>query len=371
MYLTGDCNLRCKHCFVGHDQLSGRPSLTTAQVGAVLNNLRDAGIDTVTFLGGEITAHRADLTQILKTCTELGIRVSINTNLVDVPNLEEILLNSALINIVISVDGVTATSHDRLRGRGSFARTVRNLERLGQHPRVLNKEISIDLTFVLNALNQHEIFDLVAFYKKHKFNKLNFKTLQINDRAEKNRSAIDLTKKELLDRCTAFYFYCVLESGVLLDMHIPPAFGAYLNKILYAPEEFWNYRSCGGTDVYTYIDLYGNNLPCPAMSYEENTRTNIRAPSPNLSAIENPISEIRKRSLFLGFDRSIDTKARNTKMHPCKMCKFSDVCSPCTNAVIRGATEGSVDICAAVLEHADGRLPGFTADMFDSGAVCN
>ncbi len=368
IYLTGDCNLRCKHCFVGHDQLSGRPALSTADVAAVLRNLHDAGTNTVTLLGGEVTSHRGDLPEILAVCDELDLRTSINTNLIDISMLDRILHHRSLFNIVVSVDGVTPASHDKLRGRGSFVRTTRNLERLSQHPRVRNGEILVDLTFVLNAFNQHETFDLVAFYRKYAFNKLNFKTLQFNDRAEQNQSSLGLTSKQLLDRCTAFYFYCVIESQINLDMHIPPAFGLYLERILYAPREFWNFDSCGGTQVYTYVDLYGNNLPCPAMSFEENVDSNISARSPTLNAIDNPISDIRKRSLFLGFDRSVARKHRNARMFPCKTCKFSGECSPCTNAVIRGAAEGVVDICAAVFEHGDTRLPGLCADIFDQAA---
>jgi MoaA/NifB/PqqE/SkfB family radical SAM enzyme len=368
IYLTGDCNLRCKHCFVGHDQLSKRPALQTAEVAEILRNLRNSGTTTVTLLGGEVTSHRADLPEILSVCDELGLRVSINTNLIDVSILGRVLDSSSLFNVVVSVDGITAASHDKLRGRGSFERTTRNLECLGQHRRVQSREILVDLTFVLNALNQHEVFDLVNFYRKYQFNKLNFKTLQFNDRAEDNRSAIGLSSKELLDRCTAFYFYCVIESNINLDMHIPPAFGMYLNKILYAPEEFWNFNSCGGTKVYTYVDLYGNNLPCPAMSFEENVNSNIKASAPALDAAKNPIAEIRKRSLFLGFDRSVAMKYRNQKMFPCKGCKFSNECSPCTNSIIRGAAEGVVDICASVFEHADARIPGFCAEIFNQDA---
>jgi len=178
---------------------------------------------------------------------------------------------------------------------------------------------------------------------------LNFKMLQYSDRALANKSQLCLSDKELLDRCTAFYALCMLEGGMKVDMHIPPAFGYYLNKLLPTPDCLWNFASCGGTGVYTYVDLYGNNLPCPAMSFEENRdHSNLKARLPALSAIANPISEIQSRSLFKGFDKSIAKRHRNRSMHPCNTCVFSDRCSPCTSEVIRSNGHGTVDLCAAV-----------------------
>jgi MoaA/NifB/PqqE/SkfB family radical SAM enzyme len=55
IYLTNECNLRCKHCFVGHDQLRPRAGLSTEDAQAVIANFAASGIKTITLLGGEVT----------------------------------------------------------------------------------------------------------------------------------------------------------------------------------------------------------------------------------------------------------------------------------------------------------------------------
>lgn len=365
IYLTNDCNLRCKHCAVGHDQLRARPTMTTAEVTAVIGNFAAHGVKVVTLLGGEVTTGRTDLAEILAYSRDVGMRVSINTNLTAFDRLEPLLAIGSLFNVVVSLDGLSAATHDRMRGKGSFDKTIRNLGALCAHPRVVEKAVSVDVTFVLSGVNKDDIFALPAFYKRYNLNALNFKTLQYSDRALTNKSQLYLSDKELLDRCTTFYALCMLEGGMKVDMHIPPAFGHYLNRLLPTPEHLWNFASCGGTGVYTYVDLYGNNLPCPAMSYEENRdHSTLKSRLPALSAISNPIADIQSRSLFRGFDRSIARHHRNRNMHPCSMCVYSDRCSPCTSEVIRSNGRGSVDLCAAVLAHGDARVPGIGAELF-------
>ncbi len=331
---------------------------------SVIANFSDSGIDTVTLLGGEVTTERQDLKEILEFCYARGIRASINTNLVDLTALIPLLNIEALTNIVVSVDGMSPDTHDQMRGKGTFEKTMANLRVLRDHQRIRDKTLTLDVTFVLSALNKDDVFSLPKFCKNNSINKLNFKTLQFNDRAVTNKDALRLSDKELLDICTAFYLLCLLEGEIILDMHIPPAFGYYLDKIATTPEYLWNFASCGGTRVYTYVDLYGNNLPCPAMSLEENPASTLRGRSNTLNAIANPIENIHTQNLFLEFNNSLEKRQKNRDMFPCRICVFSDRCSPCTNEIIRGHKEGVVDICAAVLRCGDERIAGITKEVF-------
>ena len=365
IYLTNECNLRCKHCAVGHDQLARRPTLGTADVISVIRNLADHGTKVVTFLGGEVTTERSDLKDILEFCDEAGVAASINTNLTEIDRTLPLLSSDALNNIVVSLDGLTATTHDQMRGKGSFERTIKNLGLLCAHPRVHNKSLTVDATFVLSAVNKDDVLKLPAFYKQYNLNAINFKTVQFSDRALTNKNKLYIPEKELLDICTGFYALCMLEGEIKVDMYIPPAFGYYLNKLVSVPEQLWNFASCGGTGVYTYVDLYGNNLPCPAMSFEENRQgSTIKSRSVTLNAVTNSIHDIQSRSLFRGFDRSIEKRHRNRDMHPCNRCKYSDRCSPCTSEVIRGNKEGVVDICDAILKHGNDRMDGISEEIF-------
>lgn len=365
IYLTNECNLRCKHCAVGHDQLNKRSSLATAEVISVIQNLADHGTKAITLLGGEVTTERQDLEQILEFCSSAGVAVSINTNLTEFERIRPLLTIDSLISVVVSLDGLAAETHNLMRGKGLFERTIANLALLCAHPRVRSRKLIVDVTFVLSAFNKSDVFKLPGLYKQYNLNMINFKTLQYSDRAHANKDKLYLSDKELLDICTGFYLLCMLEGDIRVDMHIPPAFGHYLNKLAAVPERLWNFASCGGTGVYTYVDLYGNNLPCPAMSFEENKeRSTLRSRSTTLNAITNPVREIQNRSVFRGFDHSIQKRHRNRYMHPCNKCVFSETCSPCTSEIIRGQKEGIVDICAAILKHGNERVEGVAQELF-------
>ncbi len=364
IYLTNKCNLRCKHCFVGHDQTSNREQSSTQAVKAMLSNIAANGITAVTLLGGEVLSFRSDIVEILEFCEIIGLCVSINTNLTIHDKLEAILECKALSNIVVSLDGATNISHDKIRGRGSFEKTMAGLELLKNNDRIIDKSILIDLTFVLSSVNKESVYELIKIYKRFNINKLNFMTVAINDRAETNASLLKLDEKELLNVCASFYIFCFLERGILLDMYIPPAFGLYLDKILHAPARLWNYNGCGGTNVYSYVDLYGNNLPCPAMSFEENKNTSNNKIVSSLNLIENSMAAIHQKSLFKGFNLSVKKKSRNALMDPCNKCRFQTECSPCTNEIIRGKVRGTVDICSAIYKYGNDRIPGIVENIF-------
>lgn len=368
VYLTNRCNIRCRHCFVGHDQHRDRAQMTTAEVQRVLSTLVGGGVTGITFLGGEVTTERADLGEILSHCDEIGADVSINTNLVAWGALEACLEHPSLTNIVVSLDGLTAPVHDAVRGKASFAKTHANLVTLLSHGRVVSGSIRVDLTFVLTKRNASQAAELPRFAHALGVKKVNLKLLQYNDRAERHRSSLAVAYADMLDACAAFYFASLMQPGLAFSLYTPPTLGAYFERLGVPASRMVNPTACGGTEVYTYVDLNGNNLPCPAMSLEENAASTLGARSPSLNLIDNDLATVRARSLFQGFDRSVANRRRTTRMWPCRTCRARDRCSPCTNEVIRGAEEGLVEICDAVRTVGDERFPGLAAELFEPDA---
>src|SRR5216683_5649465 len=123
LYATSRCNLRCKHCGVGPDQEKPRPQLETEDLKVVLTRLAASGTQYVTILGGEATVYREDLGAILDHAAAVGIGIAINTNLLVYAPIAGLLDRPALKSLIVSLDGASAETHDRIRGRGTFART--------------------------------------------------------------------------------------------------------------------------------------------------------------------------------------------------------------------------------------------------------
>jgi MoaA/NifB/PqqE/SkfB family radical SAM enzyme len=76
--LTYGCNLRCVHCYnPTHRALPHE--LTTAEVCALLKQIADLGVLTVTFTGGEPSV-RPDIGDILQCARRQGLLIYLMTN---------------------------------------------------------------------------------------------------------------------------------------------------------------------------------------------------------------------------------------------------------------------------------------------------
>jgi MoaA/NifB/PqqE/SkfB family radical SAM enzyme len=129
--IVSKCNLACTHCCVG-DLLRNENAhdLSTQQLMAGLSNAARAGVRQIHFLGGEPTIRR-DFISLLRHARQVGLEVSFNTNGIrqDQKYLDA-LRDVQPTSITISVDGPDAESHDAVRGRGTFAKTVLFIRKL-------------------------------------------------------------------------------------------------------------------------------------------------------------------------------------------------------------------------------------------------
>ena len=142
------CNLRCAFC-----DLYDQPE--RMDVGGRLPSLLDQavaiGTRVVVFTGGEPFLHR-ELFDAVRMAKERGLGTNVTTNGTLVDRRWRQLQASGLDSISLSLDGEEAT-HDALRGRaGTWARTLRSLERLCADGR-----IHTAVYFVVTNRNVHEL----------------------------------------------------------------------------------------------------------------------------------------------------------------------------------------------------------------------
>jgi len=190
VYLTGACNLRCKHCSVGLDQYRPRETLTDADILHVLEKAAARGVSYVTLLGGEPTYTNHDLVAFARKAGEVGVKLSINTNLFFLDKITPLLAETGLGNIVVSLDGATQTSHDAMRGKGSFERTLTNLEALVKLRNERRPDLTVDLTFVLTDLNKADAMTIIDFAVNNQIDKLNINLINPVGRGEKFRGKL-------------------------------------------------------------------------------------------------------------------------------------------------------------------------------------
>src|SRR5690606_11978462 len=129
IYITEECNLRCKHCFVVEGKMPS-PKLTGDEIKSLIAaHLEHHPQALIMFSGGEAMI-REDCLELLEYTALKTDYVSLNTNglLID----EEVAARLAALPVYVqvSLDGADPEVHDFLRGKGTFEKTWRAIERL-------------------------------------------------------------------------------------------------------------------------------------------------------------------------------------------------------------------------------------------------
>ncbi len=182
--ITNACNLRCTHCYT----TSGKPEkneLSHDELRDIIDTLEPHTGKKLAVSGGEPTV-RKDLYPLLEyAAIERGLSVDLYTNAMlftdkDIEVLQG-LANRAPhpFSIQISLEGGTSESHDLVRGKGAFDKTVEIIEKLCSHG--LSRHI---ILFVcLSKNNVHEIPKMYQFARSRKLGMFKLSQWQKQGRA--------------------------------------------------------------------------------------------------------------------------------------------------------------------------------------------
>lgn len=162
-HLTERCNLRCSHCYQtgrSPEELGTDEALDLIDEAREMFESWSAEYDLdlkpgFTVTGGE-PLRRKDLIPILRAIREKGFDVSLLTNgtLVDQATAAS-LADLGVTSAQVSIEGPEAI-HDSIRGRGSFAASVRGVRYL------VDCGIPVTLNATLSTLNASVLKDLVT-----------------------------------------------------------------------------------------------------------------------------------------------------------------------------------------------------------------
>ena len=151
LQLTHRCNLRCAHCYLGDN--AEAPSLSLADAVRITREFAAMGGLRLLISGGEPLLY-GELESYLRQISGLPIRrvlftngTLINAENTKIPDVHE---------IQFSLDGWT-DSHDRLRGKGAFARTMEGVR--------IARDFGMPISFatMIHQYNQHEFDRMAAF----------------------------------------------------------------------------------------------------------------------------------------------------------------------------------------------------------------
>lgn len=133
-YLTEGCNLKCRHCWLAPAYQSGSkryPMLPIELMKQILLQANPLGISGVKLTGGEPLMH-PEIGSILSFLREQKLRLVMETNgVLLTPALAEAIALAPSPFVSVSLDGVSAETHDAIRGvAGSFEKTIQGITHL-------------------------------------------------------------------------------------------------------------------------------------------------------------------------------------------------------------------------------------------------
>ena len=142
-YLTEECNLRCRHCWISPKYQGGGNNfyLDLDLFRAIIEQAKPLGLSGVKLTGGEPLLH-PQIRKILDLLQTEGLDLNMETNgVLCTPALARDLVACKNPLIAVSLDGSDARTHEWIRGvEGCFEAAlsgVRNLVKAGHKPQVI------------------------------------------------------------------------------------------------------------------------------------------------------------------------------------------------------------------------------------------
>jgi heme d1 biosynthesis radical SAM protein NirJ len=175
------CNLTCKHCYSISGDVDFPGELTTAQVDAVLDDLKAFRVPALILSGGE-PLMRSDIFTITAQAKRHGFYLGLSTNgtLIDAAMADRIAA-AGYDYVGVSLDGIGAT-HDRFRRKaGAFDAALAGLRQLR------DRNVKVGVRFTMTDDNAAELPALLELIEREEFPKFYLSHLVYAGRGNKNR----------------------------------------------------------------------------------------------------------------------------------------------------------------------------------------
>lgn len=366
--ITGECNLKCKHCQASMFLNKSSESLSTQKWKCIITELAKSGCITIGFLGGEPLL-RKDIFEIMSHARSLGIKVTLTTNGILLTEKTISKLIELKCSVFISLDGHNPDTHNFIRGKGSFERTLRNLKKFRAKLNNENNNL-LGISYVVcksNISYHEEIFELCANLEIHS---LSIAIVHNTGRAAENWQQIQVTELEVIDYADKVSFFIDLYKDRIdlrLDM-FPPAYRDFISNkhSIKIPQDILSDNS-GVKECYIQHD--GRVFPSqPLSEMIPNLLKNAANQGFSFrynSLINLSFEEIWNGSEFINYRNFILSRTYVEQLTPCNQCSFRyNYCQPSAAHYLKG--EENIHILCT---HAHGAIKQSTP--LESDALLN
>lgn len=190
--ITNRCNLRCPHCFVSSGEATAE-EMTTEDIKRVIDDLQRLKVFEVTFTGGEPLL-REDFFELAQYANEKNIAVCLYTNgILCTDDVIEKLTQLKLTNIQVSVDGITAEMHEKIRGKGTFETVIAHIKKM------VAAGLNVHLAATINQYNYPWRKEFIDFAIELGVKAVNASEVLLLGRAAENEDSLALTADQVAD----------------------------------------------------------------------------------------------------------------------------------------------------------------------------
>jgi radical SAM protein with 4Fe4S-binding SPASM domain len=305
LHLTNRCNLACVHCYTGNSLECPTKDLPAPLLFRMLAELTDHGGTSVTLSGGEPLLH-PNIKEILRRAgTRLDINMLTNGTLIDREWAE--FLSDIGVYVQISVDGSCEQIHDRIRGKGSFKKTIDGLNYLQR------SGLGDRLNFSTTVMNQNldDLIKIITLARRLGVPLVRFLPLRRKGTAQSTWQTVGsgLSTKEY----ARFYDDTHrLHATVGTEIEISCGLSGFLLKMPKdsGKDDIWCPVGCR-----VVVDFNGDAYPCVLMMEDEFRLGNV---------FHNSLEEIIQSDAMAGVCRVLVERRR--KIEKCAGCTWRNLC---------------------------------------------
>ncbi len=244
--ITYQCNCRCQMCQRWND--ARRNELSLDEYRILAGDLHAMGSHQISISGGEPLL-RSDVFQIIESFAGRGMSVNVCTNGLLLKKHCEEICNSGATCVTVSLDGVSAASHDKIRGiQGSYNQIEDGVKHLLKNRRTARPILRVRMT-----VSNHNAREIGPFY-------------------EKWHNVADDVLLQPVHHCTEAFYTGLGETDLKINPAIlarqvadtPFANDNYIKRLISSLKASGSFphQSCYAGVLMTRIDPWGNVYPC-------------------------------------------------------------------------------------------------------------
>lgn len=175
---SSSCNLRCPLCPRGRGEIKRHGQMSLEHFTIMLDKV-DKYLNQITFANFGEPLLNPYLPKFIRLAHDRGIHAAVYTNFQVSRNLVDLVLDSGLNELTISLDGTDQETYQKYRRGGDYQRVLQNIEELISKRNSLQINLKVILQFLVMKHNEGQIQNFKALCQELKVDEIKIKALYL------------------------------------------------------------------------------------------------------------------------------------------------------------------------------------------------